>query len=30
VAWAGLVMVSGVATLYVFLPAALWAYGLGP
>jgi cytochrome c oxidase subunit I len=29
VAWAGLVMVSGVATLYVFLPAALWAYGLG-
>jgi cytochrome c oxidase subunit I len=30
VAWAGLVMVSGVATLYVFLPAALWAFGLGP
>jgi cytochrome c oxidase subunit I len=29
VAWAGLVMVSGVATLYVFLPAALWAFGLG-
>jgi cytochrome c oxidase subunit I len=30
VAWAGLVMVSGLATVYVFLPAALWAYGLGP
>jgi cytochrome c oxidase subunit I len=29
VAWAGLVMVSAVATLNVFLPAALWAFGLG-
>lgn len=28
VAWAGLVMVSGVATLNAFLPAALWAFGL--
>ena len=29
VAWAGLVMVSAVAMLNVFLPAALWAFGLG-
>jgi cytochrome c oxidase subunit 1 len=29
VVWAGLVMVSGVATLNAFLPAALWAFGLG-
>jgi cytochrome c oxidase subunit I len=29
VTWAGLVMVSAVATLNVFLPAALWAFGLG-
>lgn len=28
VAWAGLVMVSGIATLNAFLPAALWAFGL--
>jgi cytochrome c oxidase subunit I len=28
VAWAGLVMVSAVATVHVFLPAALWAFGL--
>jgi cytochrome c oxidase subunit 1 len=27
VAWAGLLMVSGVATLNAFLPAALWAFG---
>ncbi len=27
VAWAGLVMVSGVATVNAFLPAALWAFG---
>lgn len=29
-AWAGLVTVSGVATLNAFLPAALWAFDLGP
>lgn len=29
VAWAGLVMVSGVATLNAFLPAALWTFGWG-
>jgi cytochrome c oxidase subunit 1 len=29
VAWAGLVMVSAVAMLNVFLPAALWAFGFG-
>ena len=28
VAWAGLVIVSAMATLNVFLPAALWAFGL--
>ncbi len=29
VAWAGLVMVSSVATVNAFLPAALWAFGWG-
>jgi cytochrome c oxidase subunit I len=28
-AWAGLVMVSSVATLYTFLPAMAWAFGFG-
>lgn len=28
VAWAGLVMVTGVATVNAFLPATLWAFGL--
>jgi len=30
VAWAGLLMVSAVAAINAFLPAALWAFGLGP
>lgn len=29
-AWAGFLMVSGFAALYVFLPGILWALGLGP
>ncbi len=30
VAWAGLLMVSAVAAINAFLPAALWAFGIGP
>lgn len=30
VAWAGLVMVSAIATVNAFLPATLWAFGRGP
>lgn len=30
IAWAGLIMVSAFAAIYVFLPAARWAFGLGP
>ena len=30
VAWAGLLMVSAVAAINAFLPAMLWAFGLGP
>ena len=30
VAWAGLLMVSAVAAVNAFLPAMLWAFGLGP
>ena len=29
VGWAGLLMVSGIAAINAFLPAALWAFGLG-
>lgn len=29
-AWAGLLMVSAIAAAYAFLPAARWAWGLGP
>jgi cytochrome c oxidase subunit I len=30
IAWAGLLMVSAVASVNAFLPAARWAFGLGP
>jgi cytochrome c oxidase subunit 1 len=30
VAWAGLVIVSGIATVYTFAPAAAWTFGWGP
>lgn len=30
VAWAGLLMVSAMAAVNAFLPAAMWAFGLGP
>ncbi len=29
-AWAGLLMVSAIAAVFAFLPAARWAWGLGP